>query len=170
MSPSPRPTSPPSRRSSRAAASAPATPTRPCPPGPDPGHRRCPEHAGPGADAVGLGPAHHHVVAGTVGWNETHPRNRPPSTLARSRSGPARRALHEDFARRYDRIRRGTQRALEETARAGHLAEGADRESAAAELTALMNGLQVMWLLTPKAVDMAGQLRAAIQRLLVVPL
>ena len=77
---------------------------------------------------------------------------------------------HDYFVRRYDRIRRGTARALEGAHAAGHLAEGVDVEEAAIELTALMDGLQVQWLLDPRSVDMPAVLRRRIEQVLTVPL
>jgi hypothetical protein len=42
--------------------------------------------------------------------------------------------------------------------------------STAIELTSLIDGLQIQWLLAPDEVDMAGQLRKRIQQLVTVPL
>lgn len=77
---------------------------------------------------------------------------------------------HDYFIARYARIRHGTRTALEQARAGGYLRDGVDLEDAAVELTALMDGLQVQWLLAPASVDMAEQLRRAIQRLLSVPL
>ena len=77
---------------------------------------------------------------------------------------------HDYFVARYDRIRSGTARALRRTREAGYLVEGVDEDETAAELTALMDGLQVQWLLSPASVDMAGIVRRRIEELLTVPL
>jgi hypothetical protein len=53
---------------------------------------------------------------------------------------------------------------------AGDLIDSVDVAAAAIELTALMDGLQVMWLLDPDGIDMAAQVRRAVQRLLIFPL
>lgn len=77
---------------------------------------------------------------------------------------------HDYFVARYDRIRRGTRRALEQARDAGHLREGLDVGDLTITFTALMDGLQVQWLLDPGSVDMAEQLRRAVQQTLTVPL
>ncbi|MDR2323210.1 MAG: TetR/AcrR family transcriptional regulator [Microbacterium sp.] len=77
---------------------------------------------------------------------------------------------HEYFVRRYQRIRSGTAKALRDARVAGHLAPHVDEDRAAAELTALMDGLQLQWLLDPSSVDMAETVRRRIEELLVVPL
>lgn len=77
---------------------------------------------------------------------------------------------HEYFVRRYERIRLGTQRALERAKDAGFLVEGTDIAETAIELTALMDGLQVQWLLAPATVNMPAQIHKRIQQVLTVPL
>ncbi|GGF30403.1 TetR/AcrR family transcriptional regulator [Subtercola lobariae] len=77
---------------------------------------------------------------------------------------------HAYFVERYDRIRSGTVRALERARAAGYLKADVDVGDAAIELTALMDGLQVQWLLSPEAVDMPAQLQKRIQQLLTVEL
>lgn len=87
------------------------------------------------------------------------------SAEAGSRDHPA----HDYFMLRYRRIRNGTARALSRVRDAGLLREGLEPVATALELTALMDGLQVQWLLDP-TVDMAAALRCRIQQLLTVPL
>ena len=77
---------------------------------------------------------------------------------------------HEYFVKRYRRISDGTARVLERAAAAGLLKSDVEPVAAATQLTALMDGLQVSWLLAPESVDMAAQLKDAIERLLTVPL
>lgn len=77
---------------------------------------------------------------------------------------------HDYFVRRYARIRTETARALRGTRAAGLLADRVDPDAAAAELTALMDGLQLQWLLDPSSVDMAGIMRQRIEELLTAPL
>ncbi|WP_028708781.1 TetR/AcrR family transcriptional regulator [Propionicicella superfundia] len=91
------------------------------------------------------------------------------SVLAAEASTPSHPA-HDYFVKRYDRIVRGTQRALERVQAAGYLRDDADPEALGIELTALMDGLQIQWLLNAERIDMAARLRAAIQRFLVVDL
>ncbi|MGW2052114.1 TetR/AcrR family transcriptional regulator [Streptomyces sp. NPDC001858] len=68
---------------------------------------------------------------------------------------------HGYFVERYDRIRRGTARALWQAHEAGHLRRDVDPDTAALRLTALMDGLQAQWLFD-RTIDMAQEVRAAI--------
>jgi AcrR family transcriptional regulator len=77
---------------------------------------------------------------------------------------------HAYFRQRY---RRAVDTAVSAYARArgtGALREGIDPEAAGRQLIALMDGLQVQWLLDDGATDMAGVLRAHVQDHLTVPL
>lgn len=91
------------------------------------------------------------------------------AVLSAEAADPAHPA-HDYFVRRYERIRSGTAKALRDAGAAGYLAAHVDEERAAAELTALMDGLQLQWLLNPASVDMAETVRLRIEELLVVPL
>ena len=77
---------------------------------------------------------------------------------------------HDYFVQRYERIRSETARALRGTRAAGMLGEQVDPDAAAAELTALMDGLQLQWLLDPSSVDMARIMQRRIEELLTAPL
>ena len=77
---------------------------------------------------------------------------------------------HDYFVRRYHRIREGTERVLERAAAHGLLRPEIQPARAAAQLTALMDGLQSSWLLDPASVDMAAELQDAIERMLTVRL
>jgi AcrR family transcriptional regulator len=77
---------------------------------------------------------------------------------------------HDYFVDRYRRIRTGTIWALTRAKAEGLLVDGTDVTSTAIELTSLIDGLQIQWLLAPDEVDMAGQLRKRIQQLVTVPL
>lgn len=77
---------------------------------------------------------------------------------------------HDYFVRRYARIREGTATALRRARDAGFLAAHVDEDQAAAELTAIMDGLQLQWLLDPDSVDMAAAVRRRLEELLTVPL
>ncbi len=77
---------------------------------------------------------------------------------------------HDYFVARYQRIRRETARTLAKVRAAGLLADGVDDEAAATSLTAVMDGLQLQWLLQPDAIDMPGELTRSIEALLTVPL
>lgn len=83
------------------------------------------------------------------------------STEAADSDHPA----HQYFRTRYDGIRTGTARALRSAAAAGYLRDHVDADNAAARLTALMDGLQVQWLLEPSRL-MHPHVRAAVEELL----
>lgn len=91
------------------------------------------------------------------------------AVLSAEATDPAHPA-HEYFIARYDRIRRGTALALRRAQDAGYLVEGIDPDAAAVEITALMDGLQLQWLLDPIAVDMVSVVYERLQRLVTVPL
>lgn len=88
------------------------------------------------------------------------------SAEATHRDHPA----HDYFVARYARIRSETRRALLQARDAGHLAEGVDVDDLSVTLTALMDGLQLQWLLDPTSLDMGEQMRRAIQHHLAVTL
>ncbi len=77
---------------------------------------------------------------------------------------------HDYFVERYERARASMAEALRRAHAAGLLAAHLDIDREARALVALMDGLQIQWLLAPDQVDMADDLRAAVQKLLVVPL
>lgn len=77
---------------------------------------------------------------------------------------------HDYFIHRYERIRTGTAQALRRVQAAGYLVPNVDPDEIAVELTALMDGLQLQWLLDQTAVDMVAVMSARIQLLLTVPL
>lgn len=74
------------------------------------------------------------------------------------------------FRRRYAGVTTLLARALGEVADDGGLREGVDPALAARIVTAVMDGLQVQWLLDRDAVDMAAGLRAVLDAMLVEPL
>jgi len=88
------------------------------------------------------------------------------SAEATHRDHPA----HDYFVARYTRIRSETRRALLQARDTGHLVEGTDVDDLSVTLTALMDGLQLQWLLDPTSLDMGEQVRRAIQRHLTVAL
>ena len=74
------------------------------------------------------------------------------------------------FTSRYATVLGHTRQAFERAAELEQLRPGTDCASAARTLIALMDGLQVQWLLTPDRIDMAGDLRRYLQPLLTVEL
>ncbi|WP_083362301.1 TetR/AcrR family transcriptional regulator [Microterricola viridarii] len=77
---------------------------------------------------------------------------------------------HDYFVGRYQGTRRGGRDAFRRAQQAGVLAAGADPERLAIELIALMDGLQVQWLLEPERVDMAATIRGWLDGVLTAPL
>jgi AcrR family transcriptional regulator len=67
---------------------------------------------------------------------------------------------HEYFQRRYDWVREVGSQAFSDLDRQGRLRGGVTPDAAARQLIALMDGLQVQWLLNNASVDMAAELRS----------
>ncbi|GAA4768575.1 TetR/AcrR family transcriptional regulator [Microbacterium gilvum] len=81
------------------------------------------------------------------------------STEATSPDHPA----HGYFIARYARTRGNLRHAFASLAAQGRLADGVSPERAAIATIAMMDGLQVQWLLEPGILDMAAQLRRFFQ-------
>lgn len=77
---------------------------------------------------------------------------------------------HSYFVTRYRSVVALTTESFESARAAGQLAPGVDPASAARSLVALMDGLQVQWLLDRASVDMAEETRRYLRLLLTVPL
>ena len=77
---------------------------------------------------------------------------------------------HAYFVDRYDRSRSTLAQAFVDASKQGVLAPGVDPAELALELVALMDGLQIQWLLAPGEVDMAAHVRRQIELVLTVPL
>ena len=92
-----------------------------------------------------------HVIVSAEGTSTDHP-------------------LREYFIGRYATVLGHTREAFERAAAGGQLRPGTDCASAARTLIALMDGLQVQWLLDADEVDMAAELRRYLQPLLTVEL
>jgi AcrR family transcriptional regulator len=92
-----------------------------------------------------------HVVLSAEGTSEDHP-------------------LHEYFVTRYEVVYDLVRRALEKADAEGQVKPDVDLRSAARTIIALMDGLQVQWLLHRAQVDMAFDLRRYMQSLLTVEL
>nr|WP_274637000.1 TetR/AcrR family transcriptional regulator [Microbacterium bovistercoris] len=72
---------------------------------------------------------------------------------------------HDYFIQRYEFVRTATTAVFERVAAAGRLAPGVDPYRAAVATIALMDGLQVQWLLDRSATDMARELNSFISGL-----
>jgi AcrR family transcriptional regulator len=77
---------------------------------------------------------------------------------------------HAYFVERYRAVVARLARAYTEAGEDGALVEGLEPEDAARELVALMDGLQVQWLLDPSGTDMQRLVRAHLERQLTAPL
>jgi AcrR family transcriptional regulator len=77
---------------------------------------------------------------------------------------------HEYFIKRYERVVGYTTASLEAMAERGQLKPGVLPAAAARNLIALMDGLQVQWLLTDEGFDMTEPLKTYIQPLLTIDL
>lgn len=76
--------------------------------------------------------------------------------------------LHDYFVQRYERVYTAIRDAFVEAAERGQLRDGVDPSSAAKTVIALLDGLQLQWLLHRDQVDMAADLRRYLQLLLTV--
>ena len=77
---------------------------------------------------------------------------------------------HSYFVNRYKYVVGFTTESFESALAAGQLVAGVDPASAARSLVALMDGLQVQWLLDKNSIDMVDETRRYVQSLLTVPL
>ncbi|MFD7708887.1 TetR/AcrR family transcriptional regulator [Streptomyces sp. NPDC059785] len=73
---------------------------------------------------------------------------------------------HAYFARRYADVVEHTARPLRHGVTTGELRPDTDCEALAGEIAAVMDGIQLQWALNPRGVDMAGRMRAYLDRLL----
>lgn len=74
------------------------------------------------------------------------------------------------FLARYERARRAMQAAIDDLARRGLLRPHVDPSGLGANLIALIDGLQVQWLLSPDHIDMPDHLRRMLRDLISVEL
>ncbi|MFF4247751.1 TetR/AcrR family transcriptional regulator [Streptomyces sp. NPDC001822] len=91
-------------------------------------------------------------------------------TVVSAEATAADHPAHTYFVRRYENSVAGARLAYEQAGRDGALREGIAPADAGRQLIALMDGLQVQWLLSDLGTDMAGVLRAHIQAQLTVDL
>ncbi len=77
---------------------------------------------------------------------------------------------HGYFVQRYDQSAEVIARAYREAAEDGQLRDGVDPMTAARQLIAVMDGMQVQWLLSDGAIDMVEPVRAQVRANLTVEL
>ncbi|KOV37605.1 MULTISPECIES: TetR family transcriptional regulator [Streptomyces] len=87
------------------------------------------------------------------------------NTLVGEAANPGHPA-HEYFRQRYARVLDHTVELLRAGVARGELRPGTDCEAAGREILAVMDGLQIQWVLAPESVDMPARLRGFLDRLL----
>lgn len=98
--------------------------------------------------------------------NSSRPgRTRMFNVLAAEAGDPGHPA-HDHFVRRYREVVDYAVRPLRASVERGELAPDTDCEAVAAEVIAVMDGLQLQWARSPESYDMAARLRAYLDRLL----
>ena len=105
-----------------------------------------------------------------VEQNATQPRIVNLFSVLSAEAGDPSHPAHTYFSRRYARLRADLEGALTVLHDNGELAPGTDPRALAVEIIALMDGLQVQWVLAPEEVDMAAVLRHRLTTALAVPL
>lgn len=103
-------------------------------------------------------------------YNETTPELVELHVIVSAEGTSADHPLRSYFVNRYADLFERVRQAFERAADEGQLRPGVDCASAARTLIALMDGLQLQWLLDRDHVDMAGDLRHYLQPLLTVEL
>ena len=91
------------------------------------------------------------------------------AVLSAEASDPSHPA-HEYFVTRYEKTRTDLQRAIDDLAARKLLREHVDPDGVAIDLIALLDGLQIQWLLAPERIDMPARLRARLHDLIAVDL
>jgi AcrR family transcriptional regulator len=91
------------------------------------------------------------------------------SVLSAEAGDPAHPA-HDYFSKRYVRLRAELELALTQLAATGELVPGNDPRALAVEIIALMDGLQVQWVLAPDRIDMVAVLRHRLTAALTGPI
>jgi AcrR family transcriptional regulator len=103
-------------------------------------------------------------------YNAGHPQLVELHVILSGEGASAEHPLHEYFVERYERVYEMFRDAFVESAERGELRDGVDPRSAARTVIALLDGLQLQWLLHREGVDMAADLRHYLQLLLTVEL
>lgn len=91
------------------------------------------------------------------------------ATLSTEAADPEHPA-HGYFEYRYRWLRVDLDQALDELFAHGKLHDGVDRQVLASDLIALIDGLQIQWLIEPAAVDVTDRLHRRLEQILAVPL
>jgi len=105
-----------------------------------------------------------------VEHNATQPRIVNLFSVLSAEAGDRTHPAHDYFSHRYSRLRAELEQALTHLACTGELVPGNDPRALAVEIIALMDGLQVQWVLAPDEIDMVAVLRHRLAAALTVPL
>ncbi|WP_280262420.1 TetR/AcrR family transcriptional regulator [Nocardia wallacei] len=108
------------------------------------------------------GPAALDRLAALVAYNAHVPGLVQLFTVVTGEAITADHPAHGWAVDRYRRLRAWLVRALDDGVTAGTVAAGTDTAALARQVTAMMDGLQLQWLLDPENVDMAALFRAYI--------
>jgi AcrR family transcriptional regulator len=106
----------------------------------------------------------------TVEHNATQPQIVNLFSVLSAEAGDRSHPAHDYFAERYVRLRDELEHALRKLTETGELVPGNDPRALAIEIIALMDGLQVQWVLAPDQIDMVSVLRHRLTKALTVPL
>lgn len=101
-------------------------------------------------------------------YNAGHPQLVELHVILSGEGASAEHPLHDYFVQRYELVYTMIRDAFDEAAERGQLRDGVDPASAARTVIALMDGLQLQWLLHREAVDMSADLRRYLQLLMTV--
>jgi AcrR family transcriptional regulator len=100
-------------------------------------------------------------------YNAGHPQLVELHVILSGEGASVEHPLHGYFVQRYEQVYTMIRDAFEEAAERGQLREGVNTSSAARTVIALLDGLQLQWLLHREEVDMAADLRHYLQLLLI---
>ncbi len=128
--------------------------------------RLAPRGDGPGRDAL----AQLNDLVALVEHNATIPAIVNLFAVLSAEAGDPGHPAHEFFVRRYAASRANFEHTLVLARERGILLPAVDPVVLAVELVALMDGLQVQWLMDPDGIDMAAVVRSRIESFLTVPL
>ena len=109
-------------------------------------------------------------ILAVVEHNATQPRIVNLFSVLSAEAGERSHPAHDYFVQRYDHLRAELQEACRTLAATDQLAPGVDPHALAVEIIALMDGLQVQWVLAPEDIDMVAILRHRLNDALAIPL
>ena len=109
-------------------------------------------------------------ILAVVEHNATQPRIVNLFSVLSAEAGERSHPAHDYFVQRYNHLPAQLEDACRTLSATGQLTAGVDPDALAVEIIALMDGLQVQWVLAPQDIDMAAILRHRLNDALAVPL